>query len=64
MTDATAYDGGVFGLLGVIVGVVSTQGVAWWQRRKRHRAYWSAMSAEIDLCRDDAQAYLKDRNHD
>ena len=51
---------GWFGLGGVIIGAVITQGIAWFQRRKRHRAYWSAMSAEIDLCNGLSKAYVRD----
>lgn len=52
---------GLYGLAGVIVGATITQGVAWLQKRKRHLSYWSAMSAEIDLCRGLADAYLNDQ---
>jgi hypothetical protein len=48
---------GAFGLAGVIIGATITQGAAWWQKRKRHLAYWSAISAEVDLCRDHAEEY-------
>jgi len=48
------------GLLGVVVGVVSTQSVAWWQKRKRQIGHWRALSAEIEICRDRAQAYITD----
>jgi hypothetical protein len=50
---------GAFGLAGVVIDATITQGAAWWQKRKRHLAYWSAMSAEIDLCRDYAETYPK-----
>ena len=52
---------GAFGLAGVVIGASIAQGAAWWQKRKRHLAYWSAMSAEIDLCREDAAVYVRDR---
>lgn len=61
MTEPCSYASGAFGLLGVIVGATITQGTAWWQKRKRHFAYWSAMSAEVDLCRDQAQGYIADQ---
>ncbi len=51
---------GAFGLGGVIRGAIIASGVEWLQKRKRHVAYWSAMSAEIDLCREQAQGYLDD----
>jgi hypothetical protein len=52
---------GAFGLGGVIIGAAITQGVAWWQKRKRHRAYWAAMRAEIEVCRDYASGYVDDQ---
>jgi len=58
---AVAYVSAGAALVGAALGFAGPQLVAWWQKRKRHRAYWSAMSAEIDLCREHAEAYLKDR---
>jgi hypothetical protein len=49
---------GAFGLAGVVIGATITQGTTWWQKRKRHTAYWSAMSAEVDLCRDHSEEYV------
>ena len=51
---------GLYGLAGVIVGATITQGVAWLQKRKRHLSYWSAMSAEVNLCKGLAEAYVRD----
>jgi hypothetical protein len=50
--------GGAFGIAGVIVGFFAAQIVAWFERRKRHRSYWSALSAEVELCREHGDAYL------
>ena len=55
-----AVIGSVSGLAGVALGAW----IGYWkelrQQKKRHLSYWSAMSAEVDLCRDDANQYLKD----
>lgn len=53
--------GGIFGLAGVIIGAVITQGSTAWQKRKRHFAYWSALRAEVDICRNHASNYKKDQ---
>lgn len=55
------YVAGAFGLGGVILGAIIANGVEWLQKRKRHVAYWSAMSAEIDLCCEQAGVYLNDQ---
>ena len=49
------------GLLGVIVGAASTQSVAWWQKRRRQMGHWRALSAEVEICKDLANAYIRDR---
>jgi hypothetical protein len=60
MTEATPYISGAFALAGVIVGAATTQLAAWWERKKRHLSYWSAMAAETELCRDHAAIYVAD----
>ena len=55
-----AYIGAGAALVGATLGFAGPQLVAWSQKRKRHRAYWSAMSAEVDLCREDAEVYVRD----
>jgi hypothetical protein len=55
-----AYVSAGAALVGTALGFAGPQLVAWWQKRKRHLAYWSAMSAEIDLCHGLAKAYVAD----
>lgn len=52
--------GGVFGLLGVALGASISQFATWFQQIARHVGYWSAMSAEVDLCHGMAEAYERD----
>lgn len=62
--------GGISALTPIVVAVIGLIGVclgAWlvsWkesrQRKKRHLSYWSAMSAEVDLCAGLARAYCRD----
>lgn len=59
MSAGNAWGGVVGTLLGAIVGGTITHGVAWLLRRKKHKAYWSALSAEVDLCRGLAEAYVR-----
>jgi hypothetical protein len=51
---------GIFGLAGVVLGALLTQLREILQRRKRHLSYWSALSAEVDLCHGFAMAYEND----
>ena len=52
---------GLFGLLGVALGASLTGLKEWCQRKKRQRAYWSALSAEVDLCGGLAEAFVRDK---
>jgi len=47
-------------LIGVGLGLWSTHWREKRQRRRSHRSYWSALSAEIDLCEELAKAYVRD----
>jgi len=60
MADGSSYVAGVFGLAGVVLGFLGTNTVAWLEKHKRHRAYWSAISAEVELCKSMAETYLRD----
>jgi hypothetical protein len=42
------------------VGFVLGQGVTSLQRRRRLRAHWAALDAEITICGRQARAYLRD----
>ncbi len=53
-----AYVSAVAALAGATLGFAGPQLIASWQKRKRHFAYWSAMSAEADLCQSFAKQYL------
>jgi hypothetical protein len=48
-------------LAGVVVGLWFPAWREWRQKKKRHLSYWSAMSAEVDLCAGLAEAYTRDR---
>jgi hypothetical protein len=50
----------LIGLLGVALGLTFASLREWWQRKKRHLSYWSAMSAEVDLCAGLGRAYTRD----
>jgi hypothetical protein len=50
----------IIGLLGVALGAGLGELREVCQRKKRHLSYWSAMSAEVDLCRGLAEAYCRD----
>jgi hypothetical protein len=54
---AVAYVTASAALAGATLGVAGPQLVAWWQKRKRHHSYWSAIGAELDLCKGLAEAY-------
>src|SRR5689334_23492249 len=51
---------GLMGLLGVALGACLTGLREAWSRKKRHLSYWSAMHAEVDVCREFGEFYLKD----
>jgi hypothetical protein len=51
---------GAFGLGGVALGAWLGHWKESRQRGKRHVSYWSAMSAEVDLCGGLAEAYVRD----
>jgi len=55
-----AVVGAIIGFVGVLVGAGITQGAAFWQRRARHRSYWQALRAEVEICREHGDAYLAD----
>ena len=46
-------------LAGVFVGFVLAQGVEWRRRRRRQRAHWGALRAEIEFCKERAEEYRK-----
>jgi hypothetical protein len=50
----------LIGVVGVVVGVLLTLFTEWVRGRYRRRAHWAALSAEIELCRNLAETYLKD----
>ena len=47
---------GIPGLVGVVLGAALVGVKEWWRGRKRRRSYWSALSAEVDLCAGLARA--------
>jgi hypothetical protein len=49
---------GAIGIVGVCVGGVFPFLLARWQRNKRQFGHWSAMSAEVDLCKGLAETYV------
>lgn len=51
----------VASLCGVSVGFLLSQGKDWLSRRRRRRAHWAALGAELELCRRNAETYVHDR---
>jgi len=47
-------------LLGVILGFALAEGKNWFERRRRRKAHWGALSAEIEFCRNQAETYFRD----
>ena len=47
-------------IVGVLVGFFLGRGVTYFERRRRLRAHWSALDAEVDLCEAQARTYLSD----
>ena len=56
----TALLAGAFGLMGVVLGAFLMELREFFTRRERHLSYWSALSAEVDLCHGFAKAYCDD----
>jgi len=55
--QTTALIAGAFGLMGVVLGAFLMELREFLTRRERHLSYWSALSAEVDLCHGYAKAY-------
>jgi hypothetical protein len=48
-------------LLGVVLGFILAEAKDWLVRRRRSRAHWAALRAEIEFCRRMAETYSQDR---
>jgi hypothetical protein len=51
---------GQYGLIGVMLGFLLSQGVEWIRRRKRHNAFWHAINAELIYSGELAEVFLTD----
>lgn len=52
----------VFATLGgVLIGFLLATGKEWLTKKRQRRAHWSALSAEVEICREHADVYIKDR---
>ena len=47
-------------LSGVALGFVLANVRDWWSRRRRRKAHWSALGAELEFCRHHAEVYSRD----
>jgi hypothetical protein len=63
MTSETWWQGTELwaALLGVLLGFVLAEAKEAWTRRRRRRAHWGALKAEIEFCRRLAETYIRDR---
>jgi hypothetical protein len=50
----------VEGALGVVLGFSLSEGKEWLLRRRRRKANWGALKAEVKICADLAERFLKD----
>lgn len=48
-------------LLGVVVGFLLSSTLEWWRGRRRRRAHWAALNAEMKHCRELAEIYLRNK---
>jgi hypothetical protein len=48
-------------LRGVLLGFVLSEGKEAWARRRRRKAHWAALRAEIEFCGRLAETYIRDR---
>ena len=50
----------IVGAIGVVLGFLLSIARDWWQRKRRHAAFWAAISAESEYCGQLAEKYLGD----
>lgn len=50
----------IVGAIGVVLGFILSALRDWWQRKRRHAAFWAALSAESEYCGQLAEKYLDD----
>lgn len=48
-------------VVGVALGFLLSEAKDWALRRRRRRAHWAALRAELDLCKEAAEMYLGDK---
>ena len=47
-------------VVGVLLGVIVSELKEWWWRTRRRKAHWRALSAEVEICREMAEIFLRD----
>jgi len=56
----TGWERVLFAAIGVVVGFLLNEIKSLWVRNRKHRAYWSALRAEVEYAKGRAQMYVDD----
>ena len=55
---ATGLSNAIPSLLGVVVGFFLATMLRWWERKRKVKAHWEAIRAEMTLCKEKADTFL------
>lgn len=61
MTNTEVIAAFIGAVVGFVPGFLAGEFKDWWWRSRRRKAYWCALNAEIELCREMAQVFLAGR---